>query len=193
MGRLFQPFTQIDSSLARQYAGTGLGLALVRRLAELHGGGVAVESAPGRGSRFSLTLPWREPPEAGPLEPLLAGRTFLVVEDNPVNQRSLGDMLRARGGQVVVAADGSQALELAVALRPDLILMDILLPELDGLEVTRRLRARPEFARTPILVVTALALPGDQERCRAAGATAYLTKPFASRALLLALEHALTP
>ncbi len=197
--RLFQPFVQLDGGLARQYAGSGLGLALVKRLADLHGGGISVESAPGQGSRFTLTLPWSEPapapePAAGlPAAPaparrglLGAGRLALLVEDNETNISVFTDFLRVAGFQVAVARDGVEALDLAPQLAPAVILMDIQLPRLNGLEVIRQLRRLAVPA--PILALTALAMPGDQERCLAAGANAYLSKPVSLGGLQACLE-----
>ncbi|MBP7690754.1 MAG: PAS domain S-box protein [Anaerolineales bacterium] len=197
--RLFQPFVQLDGGLARQYAGSGLGLALVKRLADLHGGGISVESAPGQGSRFTLTLPWSEAastpePAAGlPAAPaparrglLGAGRLALLVEDNETNISVFTDFLRVAGFQVAVARDGVEALDLAPQLAPAVILMDIQLPRLNGLEVIRQLRRLAVPA--PILALTALAMPGDQERCLAAGANAYLSKPVSLGGLQACLE-----
>jgi PAS domain S-box-containing protein len=204
---LFRPFIQVDSSITRQYSGTGLGLSLVRRLTELIGGSVGVESEPGSGSRFSITLPVRAAPALlsdetvewldaeVPAEPTAPARAaaaeasgramplILLAEDNLVNQESMSDYLTAKGFGVSVAASGIEALERAVADQPDLILMDIQMPQMDGLEATRQLRAMPAFAATPIIALTALAMPGDRERCIEAGATEYMTKPVSFREL----------
>jgi CheY-like chemotaxis protein len=321
LGLLFQPFQQIDSRLSREYAGTGLGLALVRRMVELHGGGVEVASEPGKGSRFTVTIPWRVPgpqdsaaafshtrvrkvlivedsPDAyqqldrylgemnieatvhtsadgalararancpdlilldlllpggsgwdvltalksdpelrsipvvvisilderprclqvGAAEVLLKpvdretlrtalhrvvvpraqmrapfpaavtapepdGPLVLIAEDNPLNARTISDYLRAQNYRVAVVGDGEQAVEAAGSLNPAVILMDIQMPRMDGLEATRRLRATETTATIPIVAVTALAMPGDRERCLAAGANDYLTKPVSPRRL----------
>ena len=316
LGLLFQPFQQIDSRLSREFAGTGLGLALVRRMVELHGGGIEVASEPGAGSRFTVTLPFRLPhptasgadgpparvrtvlvvedapndalhleryleemnvrvvklasaegvpasvrrerpdlvlldlllpdgdgwqvlsnlkadPETAAVPvvvvsvvderarclalgaadvllkpinrdtlrhaihkagyPLEASRAaphaapapdptaplVLVAEDNPLNARAISDYLRALGYRVEVAGNGIQAVEMAEVHRPAVILMDIQMPQLDGLEATRRIRAQAATADTPVVAVTALAMPGDRQRCLDAGATEYLTKPVA--------------
>ena len=184
--RLFQPFVQLDE----HQAGTGLGLVLVKRLAELHGGTVSVTSAPGQGSRFTISLPWQpEPPgaevanadaaddETLPELPNAASYVILLAEDSQVNILLIGDFLQSLGCRTVFAANGRQALEKAQEYHPDLILMDVQMPEMDGLSAIRRLRQDPEFARTPIIALTALAMPGDRERCLAAGASDYLTKP----------------
>ena len=314
--RLFQPFTQLDSRLSRQHAGTGLGLALVRRLAGLHGGGVSLESEPGQGTRVSVRLPahgattspsapaadaeaarrtlrrilvvedepataaqiaryleesghevvtidhgrpalptaieWRpdvilldlllpdvsgwevlaalkadsrsraipvvissvvedharavgygafatltkpirrgdlaevlgrvavrraeaptEADERAPGEPPLV----LLAEDNEANVRMVRDYLEARGYRVAVAGDGAAAAAMAAEMRPALVLMDVQMPRVDGLAATRLIRANPGTARTPVVALTALAMPGDKERCLEAGADAYLSKP----------------
>jgi len=212
--RLFQPFTQLDSSLSRQYEGTGLGLALVRRLAELHGGSVMVESEVGRGSRFTITLPYhpqktaKAKPATGPqsgrktkTDPLrsapgsetlgVPGRLILLAEDSEANLMTIGDYLRYNSYSVVVARNGQEALDRAEETPPDLILMDIQLPEMDGLEATRRLRARPKFVATPIIALTALAMPGDRERCLAAGVNEYIAKPVRLKELVETVERLL--
>jgi PAS domain S-box-containing protein len=213
LDRLFQPFVQLDSSLSRSHAGTGLGLALVRKLAELHGGGAGVQTEPGHGSRFYFALPAgldkgdgsamlaaRDPrhaqddgslslPDNEQLGPRLKdfdaqGVCVLVAEDNPVSLTIIRDYLVAHAFRVVAAGNGVEALDRAAEFGPDLILMDIQMPEMDGLEACRRLRAIPRFASVPIVAMTALAMPGDRERCLGAGATDYITKPLSLRALL---------
>jgi CheY-like chemotaxis protein len=207
-GRLFQPFVQLDSRLSRQHTGTGLGLALVRRLVDLHGGRVDLESEPGKGARFTVELPLRRaeerasaPPE-GPLgEPREAGAAgrpgdarrpprVLLGEDDETNAATLGEYLVSRGFEVYNARDGRQVVALARELRPDLVLMDIQMPLLDGLSATRALRAdpSPDVAEIPVIAVTALAMPGDRERCLRAGVDAYLTKPVHLRQLVGTIE-----
>jgi PAS domain S-box-containing protein len=203
-GRLFQPFVQLDSRLSRQHTGTGLGLALVRRLVDLHGGRVELASEPGHGARFTVELPLRraEEPEQAPLAapresgvPARPGepdrpRRVLLGEDDETNAATTLAYLESRGFEVYVARDGRQVVALARALRPDAVLMDIQMPLLDGLGATRELRAdpSPEVAFVPIIAVTALAMPGDRERCLRAGADAYVTKPVGLRQLAVALE-----
>ena len=347
IGSLFQPFVQIDSALSREYTGTGLGLALVRRLAELHGGSVGVESQAGAGSRFWFTLPVPQAAESEPLsspvelpaqtgslpqralviedslsaaehiqryladlntevihisngmdaqraaeehqpdiilldillpditgwevltklknspktqhipvivvsvvderayglqlgaeeylvkpftrpqllsafnkvtavhallkrvllvapqpgaalpavpqpvQPGGQGRLILYAEDNPINYVTYRDFLATRGYRMLNAANGYEAIERAREFKPDLILMDIQMPALDGLEATRRLRALPEFANLPIIALTALAMPGDKGRCLAAGANSYFAKPVGLKQLLDEIERQL--
>ena len=321
MDRLFQPFVQLDSGLSRRHAGTGLGLALVRRLVDQHGGGVTVQSTPGSGSRFTVLVPARRPSlpslpapsgrrisraliiddssndaehlerylaESGVeaiLHPTAAGaveraaaeqpevifldillpeeigwdvlhalktdrrtarlpvvvtsvldrpirgvaaeaddyilkpatrarlaealtriatsssargkrssppgvRRILLADDAATNVETLLDFLASRGFEVLVARDGHEAVAIARAKRPDLILMDIQMPHLDGLAATRLLREdpNPEVRAIPIIALTALAMTGDRERCLAAGADDYLTKPVGLRALASAIE-----
>ncbi len=336
LARLFLPFAQLDSSLSRQHEGTGLGLALVRRLSEMHGGGVSVESAVGRGSHFKVSLPVGERPELatglgppaisalqalvvedsptaaeqiaryvqelgiqatihlqgeGVMEQVLQARpdiifldllmpdrsgwevlaqlkadpatraipvvivsvvdepthgleagaaeylvkpvsreqirqtlgrlptpangvhealvvtmdaavvtaapktrraTLLLAEDNEINIQALGDYLQFSGYHVVVARNGGEAIAQAREMKPDLILMDIQMPEMDGLEATRRLRAEAATLTTPIIALTALAMPGDRDRCLAAGANDYFSKPVSMKKLLQTIEKLLT-
>jgi len=202
MVRLFRPFVQLDSSLSRQYDGSGLGLALVYRLVEMHGGSVSAESEVGKGSRFTVSLPW-QPVEDGPQianrRPWIADEALppadhrisavvLLAEDNEANIDAMSTYLSARGYQVVVARDGDEAIERAREEWPDVILMDIQMPGLDGLEATRRIRADAELGMIPIIALTALAMPGDRERCLAAGANAYLSKPVSLDGLVEAIE-----
>ncbi len=201
LDKLFKPFVQLDSTLSRQYTGTGLGLALVRQLAELHRGRVGVESEPGKGSRFYFIIPTPSLPsrkghlsvkplsqssKSAPTKSGISASTpdyqtrprLLVVEDNETNLQILTDYLGAQGYGVIAAADGFLALELAQESPPDLILMDIQLPGMDGFETIRRLRGLPGLVSTPIIAITALAMSGDPERCLAAGANGYLSKPL---------------
>jgi PAS domain S-box-containing protein len=198
--RLFQPFVQLDSALNRQQEGTGLGLALVQRLTDLHGGSVQVESEPGKGSNFTIVLPWRREPIAqsesiptvthepslkefpAPGESKKQG-AILLAEDNLANILTIGEYLESHGYEVMVAHDGLEAIQIAEAANPDIILMDIQMPAMDGLEATRRLRTNPRFAATPIIALTALAMPGDRERCLEAGATEYMSKPVSLKGL----------
>jgi PAS domain S-box-containing protein len=188
--KLFKPFVQVDSGLARQYGGTGLGLPLVLRMAELHQGGVTVESRLGSGSTFTIRLPHQPttddssaanaPATAASSKPAspLHGR-LLVVEDNPITLTVLNDYLAARGFTVQTATSGAIAVMNAVADPPDLVLMDIQMPGMDGFEATRLLRnqSNPRIAQVPIIALTALAMPGDRERCLLAGMNHYVTKP----------------
>lgn len=197
MSRLFKPFVQLDSRLSRQYSGTGLGLSLVYRFTEMHGGSVSLESEPGQGSQFTVALPWikvhrptfgdepaSQPPpsaafNANGTRPRLPA-TILIAEDTETILYALDEYLRVKGFRVIKTRDGQEAVEQTLAHRPDLILMDIQMPVMDGLEAIRRIRAsESEMKNTqvPIIALTALAMPGDRERCLQAGANGYLSKP----------------
>src|SRR5205814_2301822 len=149
--RVFDLFAQADKSLARTSGGLGIGLTLVRRLVELHGGTVAAYSeGPGKGSEFVVRLPLAGSPPPAPERPAPAGppeasrgRRLLLVDDNRDSLKSLAILLRAAGGEVELAFDGPSALEAARRVRPDVVLLDIGLPGMDGYEVARRLRAEP--------------------------------------------------
>lgn len=199
IGNLFQPFTQADSSTTRQFGGTGLGLAISKRLAELLGGGLSVESLIGVGSRFRATI------DGGSIEKveLLDGLTeavierrqhdtehraisirgrILLAEDGPDNQRLLSHQLSKAGADVVIAENGRIAVELAQSQPFDLILMDMQMPVLDGYAATRELRGLS--CDLPIVAITAHAMSDDRDKCLAAGCTDYLTKPVEKRKLL---------
>jgi PAS domain S-box-containing protein len=202
MTRLFQPFVQLDSGLAREVTGTGLGLTLVAQMVRLHGGSVAVESESGKGSRFTVILPW-EPALATDamlrmkstgkfraIKPDAKDRpVILLVEDTKEVTMMIVDYLEMAGYQVLAASDGLNGIEQAKDKHPALILMDIQLPGMDGLEATRRLRADPDFRTVPIIALTALAMRGDRERCLAAGATDYLSKPVSLKKLVQMIEE----
>jgi PAS domain S-box-containing protein len=199
---LFQPFVQLNSGLSREAPGTGLGLALVAQMVRLHGGSVSVESKLNAGSRFTVTLPW-EPALATDVElrmrstgkfrairPEAKDRPIiLLIEDTRDATIIITDYLQMGGYQVISARDALTGLDLAKRTRPDLILMDIHLPGMDGLEATRRLRSDPDFRTLPIIALTALAMPGDRERCLAAGATDYVTKPVSLKKLAKTIDE----
>jgi CheY-like chemotaxis protein len=203
LGRLFQSFSQADASIARRYGGTGLGLAISRRLAELMGGTLTATSSgvPGEGSRFELAFP----AEAAPTDAVAAGAPgrdrgaalapfagngalrVLLAEDNPMNQKLALRLLRNMGLAADVAASGLEAVE-AIGREPyDLILMDVQMPDMDGLEATRRIRAADPTIRPWIVAMTANAMAGDREACLAAGMDDYLTKPIRPNELAAAI------
>lgn len=196
LGRLFQPFMQLDASLERHYEGTGLGLALVRRLAALHGGTVGVVSGLGRGSQFYAWLPWRsadttrtpapaveEPPQpAAPAARLLA----LVIEDDPVAARLLTVQLENAGFRVAAATTGEEGLTLAQSEIPALITLDVLLPDMGGWEVLERLKADHRLATIPVVIASIVA---DEARGFALGAAQVLAKPVTRESLLGALTR----
>ncbi len=203
--RLFQPFVQLDSRLAREHEGTGLGLALVRRLVDLHGGRVSVDSTPGEGTKVTVELPLDggtaaapaavpaavEEPARAPV-PASAEKPLVVLgEDNAAMARLVVDYLEPEGFRVKVAGDGEKAIALVREERPALALMDVQMPKVDGLEAIRRIRRTPGSETLPIVAVTALAMSGDRERCLEAGATDYLAKPVRLAELLAVVRRLL--
>jgi signal transduction histidine kinase/ActR/RegA family two-component response regulator len=201
--RLFKPFVQLDSGLAREATGTGLGLALVAQMARLHGGSVHALSQPGEGSRFIIQLPW-EPAIASDIvarlrntgkfraiDPNASRPTILLIEDTREVVMMLVDYLEMAGFKMVTAQDGIDGLEQARLAHPDLILMDIQMPRMDGFEATQKLRSDPEFKDIPIIALTALAMPNDRQRCLDAGMDEYISKPVNLKALAKAIQKLL--
>ncbi len=204
LDNLFKPFMQIDSSLSRHHEGTGLGLALVYRLAKLHGGSVSVTSEIGEGSTFTVSLPWREYGKStansdddyvstvkNDIKVHNKGAVVLVAEDNETNIVTVKDGLTAYGYKVIITRDGAEALDRAHETKPAIILMDIQMPGMNGLEATRQIRADEQLAQTPIIALTALAMPGDKQRCLNAGANVYLSKPVNIKQLVGEIEKLL--
>ena len=208
--RLFEPFSQADSSTTRKYGGTGLGLAISRNLVELMGGRIGVESQAGRGSTFwfEVPLPAADSPPAAaeslpdaadsPLRQTvsLAGRRVLLAEDNPINQMFAREVLRQAGIECSTVANGREALEALVNAPFDLVLMDCQMPEMDGFEATRRVRQWELEGRLqghlPVVALTANAIKGDRERCLEAGMDAYVSKPVEPAHLIEAIGQLLT-
>ena len=194
LAQLFTPFNQIDSGLARRFEGTGLGLALVKLLAELHGGAVAVESAGGEGARFTVWLPLRTAPEAiarvyAPSKPRidmpLGVRTALVVEDDFRSADLIRVQLEAEGFKVLHAASAEAALALAVQQPLSLITLDILLPHMDGWKFLAALKQIPDLRSVPVVIISILA---DRNKGFSLGAAAVMPKPFSRQELYESLS-----
>jgi PAS domain S-box-containing protein len=201
--RLFQTFQQADSSTARKFGGTGLGLALTRRLVEMMGGEVGVDSTPGQGSTFWFTVALQSGhgpmPKHTTAEIIQAaevrlreghrGARILLAEDNPVNAEVVTQIIHAVGLDIGVATNGREALEIAGEQQFDLILMDMQMPEMDGLDATQAIRRISSYANTPILALTANAFAEDRRACLEAGMNDVLTKPIEPALLYQALAN----
>ncbi len=188
---VFDLFVQGDRSIERSEGGLGIGLTVVRKLVELHGGTISARSAgPGRGSEFIIRLPGvRAAPPAAPSPPRAAEavsvpRRILVVDDNIDGAESLALMLRVLGHNVVLAHDGAEALRVAEAYRPDVVILDIGLPGMNGYDVARHLRERPATAQALLVAVTGYGQDEDRRRSEQAGFDEHLTKPVSAESLL---------
>lgn len=208
--RLFEPFVQIDSSLSRRYSGTGLGLALVRQITQMHAGTVSLDSEVGRGSTFIVTLPWNSTVVPETVDALLSANnnlnettedllttakpqfsnsffegspTILIAEDDPANAETVADYLETRGYQIILAKNGIEAVQYAQQYQPQIIIIDIQIPELDGKKAIRKIRTNPETAAIPIIVLTALVGSQEREHCLQAGANDYMSKPISLKTL----------
>jgi len=198
LSRLFGAYVQADAATAREFGGTGLGLNITRRLAEMMGGGVTVESQEGVGSTFTLCFrcdavaveapPAEAEEAAAPLG--LQARKVLLVDDHPVNRKVVGVMLAPFGCVVVEAEHGQAALDRLETEAFDVVLMDVNMPVMDGLEATRRIRARPEWAALPVIALTADVMDDQVRACREAGMDDFVVKPVDMAALVGAVTRA---
>ncbi len=201
MDKLFKSFVQIESSLSRRYEGTGLGLALVKNIIELHGGSIPAPTQLGKGSQFTVILPWKKMMQSNlksnvsvsqpPLSIKYSQALILLAEDNEANILMMSDYLVAQGYKLIFAHNGFEAISIAKEKQPALILMDIQMPEMDGLEATRQIRKEQEIANIPIIALTALTMPGDREKCFAVGVNEYMTKPVNLKKLVNNIEQQL--
>ena len=202
-GRIFQPFSQADSSTTRTFGGTGLGLAICRQLTELMGGSIAVVSRPGVGSSFTVQLPftlaaadsapWR--PVAHAVDAAPAGRTLprdiLLVDDVEINQELARIVMEKQGHRVTIAANGMEAVEAFGSKRFDMIFMDIQMPVMDGFQATRAIREleRERGGHIPVVAMTAYAASGDRQKCLDAGMDSYISKPVMPEAIIAAINR----
>ena len=205
--KLFFPFSQLDSGHARRFQGTGLGLSICKSLVELMGGTIGFTSEPGRGSTFFFTLPAAEPrriltplyvPAARATEPPTSFRAgerpslrVLLVDDSEVNRKVIRAMLQRTACEVIEVGDAASGLRVAREQAPAAILMDIEMPEMDGLTATALLKADDATSAIPVIAVTAHAMAGDADRAFAAGCLAYVSKPISRARLYEALDLAL--
>ncbi|MHC4973765.1 MAG: CHASE domain-containing protein [Planctomycetota bacterium] len=186
LDRIFDPFAQADSSTTRKYGGSGLGLAICKQYCRIMEGEIAVESGPGKGSTFTVRLPYAEA-EIGveTPAPARAGDTVLVIDDNPTAHELITRMLTPEGFRVVAATSGEQGLRLAASEQPLAIILDVMMPGMDGWEVLAKLKADPELAAIPVIMQTMI---DDQKRGYALGATDYVVKPVDRERLLATIK-----
>ncbi|MCB0336265.1 MAG: response regulator [Bdellovibrionales bacterium] len=190
---IFEPFRQADELITRDYGGTGLGLSISRKLVDLMGGELKVQSQPGCGSLFCFELCFpvqSAPPEELSLEPALEalpsldGLKVLLVEDNPINQLIIQQLLEREGCYVQIAKNGREGVDAVTMFPFDVVLMDIQMPILDGLSATAAIRQIPEVRGIPIIALTAHSMKGDRERCFEFGMNGFISKPVVKRAMV---------
>jgi PAS domain S-box-containing protein len=198
ISKLFQPFVQLDSSLARRYSGTGLGLALVQRIVELHHGSVSLESDLGKGSRFTVTIPWKATAKGGlnyfqaqrEQPPLPDIHQALIVEDSETAAKQVARYLEELGTQAYIHPCGEGVIEATQTLKPDVIILDILLPDASGWEILQQLKANPSTQSIPVLVVSVV---DERSHALSLGASEYLVKPISRQPFQRTLSEIFAP
>ncbi len=199
---LFQPFTQADGSIVRRFGGTGLGLSIAHNLVKLMGGSITVSSIPGKGSSFAFTVtldladtaapqPVQQPPSLAELAAEIRSSRILLVEDNEANQFVARQLLSRAGLEITIARNGKEAVELVQKEVYDLILMDMQMPVMDGIQATLLIRQLPEGEKLPIIAMTAAASEADRESCLKAGMNDYISKPIIATELLIKMVNLL--
>jgi CheY-like chemotaxis protein/anti-sigma regulatory factor (Ser/Thr protein kinase) len=194
IGRLFQSFSQVDASTNRRFGGTGLGLAICKRLVEMMGGEITATSEVGTGTTLAFTvragISERETPTSSKTFNCTASRRILVVEDNSINRVVIQRMLERLGHTVDMATDGDTAIRCVLEIPYDLLLMDVNMPGVDGLQATRQIRSLPSIhAGVPIIALTASAMVNDRRDCLDAGMNDYLSKPISMNSLRLVIDR----
>jgi CheY-like chemotaxis protein len=201
LSAIFESFHQLDRGLARSYPGLGLGLPIARKIAMLFGGDIMVKSAPGVGSEFTVAFPLRTPPESEPRKTpadnaftaAVRRPNILLVDDNEVSQLIITRVLSRRGCRVHCVGLGADAIEAAGRILYDLVLMDLHMPGMDGLETTHRLRDMRGYAHAPIIALTANASDQVREQCKAEGMQGFVSKPVHGPELVAYIERQLGP
>lgn len=196
MSRLFQPFVQLDSSLSRRYSGTGLGLVLSRRLIEAHGGSISVESEPGKGSRFTFSLPWRhehedyETPDETSVDKskIIEIQRALLIEDNAPAAQQIARYLSEIGAESIIYPKGEGAIDKVLEFKPDVIILDIVLPDISGWDVLTQLKANELTRDIPVVIVS---IVDERSRGMMLGAVEYLVKPISREQFIEALQKVL--
>jgi PAS domain S-box-containing protein len=191
IAKLGQPFVQIDSTLNRKYEGSGLGLSIVKQIVELHGGIISIDSTVGTGSCFTVKIPTDPSVSQSPSVSVAESPLILLADHHEGTIDSFYSYLTAKGYRIIFAQTGSAAISLTMSERPDIILIDLQIPDIDGFTTIAQIRQQPELAQIPIIALTALPIDGTREQCLTIGATAYMEKPVKLRELNQTIQECL--